>query len=232
MEVMLKKAAERMPVSGRTFADVTVSISGKAEPVVRKNRLQPLLIVLAAVVLLAGCATAYGAYAASRGTWNLYTSEVWTDAKLETGKYGISLPEEYDGHGFREMSVGSSVPDGVSYFEAIFSGYKSVHVTYGAEGSCYSVGVGSTTDEYWVTYFGYDSETLWSGDGDYLAVEYEGYTIHTGYYLGVYGNEARKATWVDPERKICVSVHGFGGHDPLPLAKLIIDGLKNGPDRL
>lgn len=225
MEAVLKKAAEQMPLPHTEFDEITARVQKKPRLMVRRGRLRPVVIVLAVVILLAGCATAYGAYKASRGTWNLYVSHTWADAKLETRKYGIILPEEFDGYGFREMSVDSSVPHGVSYFEAIFSGYKSVCVTYGGEDLCYTVGVGDTEDEYWVTYFGYESEDKWSGDGDYLAVEYGGYTIHTGCYLNE-DNKTLKATWVDPERQICVSVHGSDGRDPLPLAKWIIDNLE------
>lgn len=227
METTLRKAAERMPLPVTKFESIAARVQKKPKPMVRHRRLRPVVIVLAVVILLAGCATAYGAYKASRGTWNVMSSNFFIDAEIEMGKYGVVLPEEYDGVDFREMSVGSSVPHGISWIEAVFSGYKSVHAGYGADDLCYSVAVGDTEDEYWVAYFGYESEDLWRGDGDYLAVEYEGYTIHTGYYLSTYSDDkTRKATWVDPEREICVSVHGSDGRDPLPLAKWIIDNLE------
>lgn len=227
MEEKLIRAAQTLPTPTAGFEGIVAKSRNQAPPKKNYSRLRPVLIALAAALLLAGCATAYGAYKVSRGTWNLWGSNTWVDAKLEMQKYGIGLPEEFDGNDFREMSVSSSVPHGISYVQAIFSGYKSVGVYYGAEDLCYSVSVGSTQDDYWVTYYGYDSEELWSGDGDYLAVEYKGYTIHTGFYLSQNGDkEYKKATWVDPVREICVSVTGFDSRDPLPLAKIIIDGMK------
>lgn len=227
MEAALKRAAERMGTPATEFGEITAKMSPKERTVPHRRRLRLALIALAAVVLLAGTVTAYGVYKVNRGTWTLMVSHNMVDAKIEMKKYGITLPEEIDGYGFREMSVGSSVPHGVSYFEAIFSGYKSVHVDYGAEDLCYTVAVGDTKDAYWITYFGYDSEELWSGDGGYLAVEYRGYVIHTGYYTGIYsGEKVPKATWVDEDREICVSVHGYDGRDPLQLAKMIIDALE------
>lgn len=227
MEAVLKSTAEAMPKPSTQFEMIAARAAGERVAREKKShgRLRPVLIALAAVMLLAGCATAYGAYKISRGTWNLYISHNLVDAKQEMNRYGIALPEEFDGCGFREMSVGSSVPHGVSYMEAIFSGYRSVHVTYGADDLSYSIAVGDTKDEYWMTYFDYESEDLWRGEGDYLAVEYAGCTIHTGYYL-YNGTQYKKATWVDPERKICVSVQGYEGNDPLPLAKLLIDNMK------
>lgn len=226
MEATLREAAERMPVPVTEFDEIAARVQKEKRNPVHPRSVQPVLAALMIVILLAGCATAYGAYKASRGTWNLMISKVFTDAKIEMGKYGVVLPERYDGYDFREMSVGSSVPRGVSHVEAIFMGYKSVHADYGGENLCYSVAVGDTKDDYWVTYFNYESEDKWSGDGNYLAVEYEGYTIHTGYYCYADDDRTRKATWVDPEREICVSVHGFDDRDPLPLAKWIIDNLE------
>ena len=227
MEALLKNAAEAMGMPRTEFEEIEARVTKKEKPAVYHGRLRPVVIVLVVIVLLAGCTTVYGACIASRGMWNLWSSDFMTYAEIEMGKYGITLPEEFDGYGFREMSVRSSVPHGVSYVEALFSGYKSVDADYGAQELCYSVAVGDTRDAYWVTYFGYESEDLWNGDGDYLAVQYEGFTIHTGYYLGLYsGNRVQKATWVDPEREICVSVCGFDGRDPLSLAKWIIDNLK------
>lgn len=225
MEAVLKKAAERMPLPHTEFDEIAGRLQKQERRPAHPKRLQPVLAALVVLFLLAGCATAYGAYRASRGTRILWSSDFLVDARLEMEKYGVKLPEEFDGCPFWEMSVGSSVPHDISYVEAIFYGYKSVDASYGGEELCYRVAVGDTKDGYWVTFFKYESEDTWRGDGDYLAVEYGGYTIHTGYYLNE-DNKTLKATWVDPERQICVSVHGSDGRDPLPLAKWIIDNME------
>lgn len=219
MEVMLRKAANIMPVPVTEFEEIAAKRRKKAEHKVSPKRLRPVLVVLALAVLLAGCAAAYGAYKASRGTWRIWGSHFLVDAKIEMGKYGVKLPEEFEGCPFREMSVDSSVPRGISWVEAIFSGYKSVHASYGKEELCYTVAAGNIQDDYWMTYFGYDAP-----ERSYMAVEYKGYTIHTGHSQDEEKNN--RAIWVDPEREICVSVRGFDGRDPLPLAKWIIDHME------
>lgn len=217
VEAKLIRAAEAMPVPRRGFDGVLAAVP---ERNMTRRHLRPVLVALAVVFLLAGCTTAYGAYKVSRGTWNRYISHNWADAEREMGKYGITLPEEYDGAGFREMSVGSSVPHGTSYWKAAFSGYRSVHVYYGTqEDLSYGISVGDTKDPYWMTYFGYGSDARWTGDGDHAAVEYGGFTIYTD-------DTCAKATWVDETREICVSVTGFDSGDPLSLAKWIIDNME------
>ena len=219
MEAILRKAAAEMPEPVTEFEEIAAKYRKKAEHKASSRRLRPVLIVLALAILLAGCAAAYGTYKASRGTWRLWGSGFLVDAKIEMAKYGVKLPEEFEDCPFREMSVDSSVPRGISWVEAIFSGYKSVHASYGEEELCYTVAAGNIRDDYWMTYFGYDAP-----ERSYMAVEYKGYTIHTGRSQDEEKNN--RAIWVDPEREICVSVRGFDGRDPLPLAKWIIDHME------
>lgn len=219
VEARLHQAAGAMPLPRSDFDAVISRVPAEAAPT---RKIRPALIALAIVIVLCGCTTAVAEVRKAQGIQPLLSSRAWYDAESRAEKYGLKLPETFDDYTFRSMRVLVIVPRYMHTLEAMFyPGYRPVSVSYASPTDDYALTVafGSTKDDYWSVYFGYDSKGLWIPSEDYAAVEYGGFTIHTG--LTGYGHPA--ATWVDAEKDICIRVSGDKNADPLPLAKEIID---------
>lgn len=219
LEQKLTAAADALPQPGSDFNAVIARVPHKTAPV-RKYR--PALIALAVVILLCGCTAAVTEVRKVQGMQPVLSSRVWYDAESQAEKYGLTIPETFQDYTFHDMSVYVIVPRYMHVLEAMFyPGYRPVSVDYASpsDDHALSVSFGNISDDYWPVYFGYESKDLWCASENYAAVEYCGFTIHTG--STEHGHPV--ATWVDTEKGICICVSGDDSADPLPLAKEIID---------
>lgn len=241
-ENILRKKAEDLPIPVGT-PDFLDNVYEKNQIISRKKH-SYRKIVLAAILsclLLGATVFAYGEinYGMWIGMIDYTLSGSFGSSLLK--KYNVSVPEEMGEFRFHSMSQNSISPRDTSRLESLWkSVYRVLDLNYVSAEEWYDkqiyIDVGSTKQEYWQVYFGYDPETkekVWNDDNEedteaenqmIYSEEYEGFTIYFKSSYDEKGFAGESATWLDEEAEVCYYMYMTGSQEKLmPYVQAIID---------